>query len=210
MKANDVALLTRFKNHERLSPKERETCWLIVSQFVGTTARKHYQSVQRRGYRFKIGGVQQVISNPLKCRVVDDKAYDKTLTRITLFYEFLLDTSLKDKGVPWVLFVYRCRFSLLEFILDAKLNGLGIIPDASVLQLITDTDVKRITECQALLRKYDFEPTDLSGLYELFKECTTKREKTIVTYLTTYARYIQARFPHNYPETFGVYQDEDT
>ena len=48
MKANDVALVERFKNHERLSPKERDQCWLIVSQFVQTTARKHYQVVQRR------------------------------------------------------------------------------------------------------------------------------------------------------------------
>jgi hypothetical protein len=210
MKANDVALLERFKNHERLSPKERDQAWLVVSQFVGTTARKHYQAVQRRGYGFKVGGTQRVISNPLKCKVVDDKAYDKTLTRITLFYEFLLDETLAGKGVPWVLMVYRCRFSLFEFVLDAKLNGLGLLPDASVLQLVTDTDVKRIVECQTILRKYEYEPTDLSGLYELFKECTNKRDKTIVTYLTAYARYVQARFPHNYPETFGVYRDEDT
>jgi hypothetical protein len=106
--------------------------------------------------------------------------------------------------------VYRCRFSLFEFVLDAKLNGLGLLPNASVLQLVTDTDVKRVVECQTILRKHDYEPTDLSGLYELFKETTTKREKTIVTYLTAYARYIQARFPHCYPETYGVFQDEDT
>ena len=210
MKSSDVQLLTRFKNRERLSPKERETCWLVVSQFVGTTARKHYQSVQRRGYRFKVGGVQNVISNPLRCRVIDDKAYDKSLTRIILFYDFLLDKTLCDKGVPWILMVYRCRFSLMEFVLDAKLNGLGLLPGASVLQLITDADVKRVVECQTILRKYDYESTNLSGLYELFKETTTKREKTIVTYLTTYARYIQARFPQNYPETYGVYQNEDT
>lgn len=204
MKANDVELLTRFKNKERLSPTEREACWLIVSQFVQTTARKHYQSVQRRGYRYKVGGTQNVISNPLRCKVTDDKSYDKTMTRLTLFYEFLLDETLKDKGVPWVLMVYRCRFSLFEFILDAKLNGLGLLPNAHVLKLVTDTDVKRIVECQTLLRKYDYEPTDLSGLYVLFTETTTKREKTIVTYLTAYARYVQSRFPHLYPETYGV------
>ena len=210
MKSSDVALLERFKNHERLSPKERETCWLVVSQFVQTTARKHYQAVQRRGFKYKIGGTQKVISNPLRCHISDDRAYDKSMMRLTIFYEFLLDTSLKDKGIPWVLFVYRCRFSLMEFILDAKLNGLGLLPDASVLQLVTDTDVKRIVECQALLRKYNYEPTDLSGLYELFKETTTKREKTIVVYLTAYARYVQSRFPHLYPETYGVYQNEDS
>jgi hypothetical protein len=161
MKATDVALVERFKNHERLSPRERDQCWLIVSQFVQTTARKHYQSVQRRGYRYKVGGTQNVISNPLNCKVTDDRSYDKTLSRLVLFYEFLLDETLKDKGVPWILMVYRCRFSLFEFVLDAKLNGLGILPDASVLKLVTDTNIKRIVECQTLLRKYDCEPTDL-------------------------------------------------
>lgn len=210
MKAKDVQLVERFKNKERLSPKERDQCWLVVSQFVQATARKHFQSAQRRGYKYKIGGTQKVISNPLHCKVVDDKAYDKTMMRLTLFYEFLLDSQLSDKGVPWVLMVYRCRFALFEFVLDSKLNGLGLLPNAPVLQLVTDTDVKRIVECQAILRKYDYEPTDLSGLFELFKERTTKREKTIVVYLAAYARYVQARFPHNYPETYGVYQDENT
>jgi hypothetical protein len=211
MIASDVQLLERFRNKERLSPKERDHLWLTINQFVNTIARRHYKAVQRRGYSYKVGGSQNVISDPSKGRLVDDKAYDKVMKRVELFYEFLLDESLKDKGIPWFIMVFRCRFSLFEFVLDSKLHGLGIINNGTVLELIKDVDVRRIVDCQALLRQYNYEPTDLIGLRFLFEEMTTKRKKNILLCLQAYASYVQARYPQLYPESFGIdYCLEDT
>jgi hypothetical protein len=126
------------------------------------------------------------------------------MLRLQLFLDFILDETNQGKHIPWYLFVYRCRFALFEFILDAKLNGLGIIPDVPITKLVTCLDVKRITECQALLRKYDCDPTDLISLRRLYATTTKKRPKTITEYLKTYSAYVQSRFPFLYPESHGV------
>jgi hypothetical protein len=88
-------------------------------------------------------------------------------------------------------------------VLDCKLNGLGIIPDVPISKLVTDVSVKRITDCQATLRKHDADPTDLITLRYLYETTTTRREKTIDTYVETYSIYIQARFPHIFPASHG-------
>ena len=203
MKASDVSLLERFKNHERLSEKEMSQLWLTASQFVSNVARRHFQSVQRRGFKYKLGGTQNVISNPLRCVVTDARSYDKTMLRLQLFFDFLLDETNVGKKVPWYIFVYRCRFALFELVLDCKLNGIGIIPDVPISKLVTDLSVKRITECQATLRKYDIDATDLTSLRRIYESTTTKRKTTIDSYLATYSAYVQARFPHLYPASHG-------
>ena len=203
MKAADVLLLTKFSKGERLPSKDIAQVWLAASQFVQNVARRHYQSVQRRGFKYKLGGMQSVISNPLKCIVTDARAYDKTMTRLLLFFEFARESVADGKGIPWVLFVYRCRFALAELVLDCKINGIGIIPDVPISKLITDLSVKRITDCQATLRKYDIDATDLTSLRRIYESTTTKRKTTIDSYLSTYSAYIQARFPHLYPASHG-------
>lgn len=208
MRKADVELLSRYVNGQRITSDEMNEVWLKVSQHVANVARRHYQSVQRRGFQYKVGGTQKVISKPLHLRVTDNKAYDKTMMRLSLFFDFILENS--DKTIPWLIFAYRRRFALFEFILDCRLSGIGLYSDLTLTQQVTHIHTKKIVECQSLLRQYELDPTDTLSLRRIYESTTTKRKRTIDEYIRVYSSYIQSRFPHLFPETWGYSSGETT
>jgi hypothetical protein len=173
--------------------------WASIVSFCAYRARRHYHQRQKKGFRYKAGGVQRTSSNPLLATVSDPLAYDRYMGRVVLFLRFAKEN--QHKTGAWVLFVYRCRFATFEAVLDANVHGVGGLFDGmtTVTEYLKSYPLKKIVECQTILRKTNRKPTDIEGLtYELRK--TTKKPATVERMVSIYQGFAKVRYVDELPE----------
>jgi hypothetical protein len=193
-----VNLLVDYRNGT-VSGNNRSLMWLEVAKFVQKTARSHYKQPQSRGFRYKAGGVQNVSSNPLAGKVVDDDKYEKYMCRMTRFFDFL--NAYPDKPIKWVLYVWRRRYALIEQVIDAERLGIGIYPyDMPFHKRVTHNVTKKLVECRTLSRKLGLLPTDFMKLEVPLNEIHTK--KYTMECLLIYGGYVKASYPWLFSEEF--------
>lgn len=181
----------------KLTTIDRADLWLAATKFVQSTARKQYHQPQGRGFKYKAGGTQNVSSNPLAGRVVNDQLYEKYMTRMTRFFDFF--DSYPDKPIKWVLFIWRRRSPWVEQVIESEVLGISMYPaDMPFAKRVTNNVTKKLVECRALLRKAGLLPTDYWYLTEVLNAKHT--EKYTKETVNLYKAYIRAALPWLYPE----------
>jgi len=166
--------------------------WACVVSFCTYRARRHYQQRQKKGFKYVAGGTQRTSSNPLLAKVTDQLAYERYMGRLLLFLDFVKENP--DKSGHWVMFCYRCRFATFEAILEAQVHGIGgLFSGDSVKEKLSSYPLKKIVECQTILRKANKKPTDLGGLYYELRK-TTRKPTTINRMVSIYEGWLKCRY----------------
>lgn len=189
-----------------LTEQDAADLWLETTKFIQKTCRSHYGVAQSRGFNYKAGGKQKVSSNPLSGRVVNNEKYEKYMTRMLRFFDFL--SAYPERPPKWVLFVWRRRYAWVEQVIDAELLGVGIYPaDLPFHKRVTHNITKKLVECRAMIRDFELLPTDFVKLEEPMNEIHTAKYTNEA--IEMYAGYVRAAYPWLFPDEFTVPDDDE-
>ena len=180
-----------------ITDHEMSVLWLDVTKFIQKTSRSHFKQPQRRGFKFKPGGVQRIGTNPLNGTVTDNDKYELYMTQMVRFFDFL--SAYPERPAKWVLFVWRRRYAWIYQVIEAELLGVGIYPvDLPFHKRVTHNITKKLVECKLLLRKLNAKPTDYLKLWEPLNELHTERyaKETICIF----AGYVRVAYAWLYPK----------
>lgn len=117
-------LLDRLRFGDKLSNTERQAVWVLLSDLVYATSKRHYKRAQVFGEQIK-GRARQWYELPGEhSNTHVQQGYDTHTERILLLVEWLKKRT--DKSVGWCLFSWKKRFAAFEELRHFRSLGIHI------------------------------------------------------------------------------------
>jgi hypothetical protein len=118
--------------------------------------------------------------------------------RVLLFLDFVAENP--NKSGAWVMFVYRCRFSYFEAILEAQVHGVGgMFTGTTLASKLSSYPLKKVVEAQTILRNLNAKPQNIEALENELRK-TNRKRSTIKRMVQIYAGWLKARYVDQLPE----------